>query len=411
MGLPPVARRWSLAGLTGCLSLLPLAHLLVGRPALLPSVYADGFALLLLSAVGVVGVGVAREESARFVAVTTAWTVAGVAGLGLLLLWTLTFSRLSGALLPDPVSAAAVFLAVGALVGLPVGLTDARRRQRASELSAERERMTFLNDLMRHNVLNAFQVVMGRADRIRERGPSGDTAADGVAGTPPAGATVDEQTVADAETILQWSRDAAAQVRKVRLLAAGGTDLGPVRLDVVLAEQATKVREGTGADVRVDDAEERWVRADEALSALFESLLLNAVEHGSTTPTPPSTESPAGDATPAGGLAVRGDGAPGTLPPYDGSATVPTVRVALDTGPDCVTVRVVDDGPGLPDAVRRAVGAGRLEPDVFGFGLYLASTLAERYGGSLAAGDDARGDVDLGGAALAVTLPRTDRPT
>lgn len=80
------------------------------------------------------------------------------------------------------------------------------------------------------------------------------------------------------------------------------------------------------------------------------------------------------------------------------------IAVEAQAGGGTVTIRISDDGPGIPSADRAtALAAGqRLDErgDGHGFGLAIARELVELHGGSLTLGDSA-----LGGLAVRVILP------
>jgi signal transduction histidine kinase len=67
-----------------------------------------------------------------------------------------------------------------------------------------------------------------------------------------------------------------------------------------------------------------------------------------------------------------------------------------------VVLRVADDGPPPPEAVRAALEGRRTDPDRFEFGPYLVATLVDRYGGAVAV---ERAD---GTTTVSVTLPRAE---
>jgi PAS domain S-box-containing protein len=82
------------------------------------------------------------------------------------------------------------------------------------------------------------------------------------------------------------------------------------------------------------------------------------------------------------------------------------VLVEADEGPDAWTVRVGDDGPGVPDALRATLfdayvrGEGETA-GAAGLGLTIVRRVAERHGGTVQVGTS-----PLGGAELRLTLPR-----
>jgi sensor histidine kinase regulating citrate/malate metabolism len=93
---------------------------------------------------------------------------------------------------------------------------------------------------------------------------------------------------------------------------------------------------------------------------------------------------------------VRSDG----VVAADGASTV-----TVDGG--TTTLRVADDGPGIPDDQKEEVfGRGDWTPtSPSGFGLYFVDTMVSRYGGSVWAEDN-----DPRGTVFVAELPTADEP-
>lgn len=270
------------------------------------------------------------------------------------------------------------YTGVGLLVGLLIGLNEARAKEerRAAELARERgEQLDFLVHVLRHDVLNKVAVMRGNAELLVER--------------------LEEPDLRRyARSIEAETHDVESLVEDVRLLAETleePTELAPVDLSALLEAEAETVRDSYDVTVAVDVPPGLRVLADELVSSLFGNLLRNAAEHGGESPTVTVTaEVLAGDAVSPGATspsAVATDADPMTVDP-----------VAPDVRGDAVEVRVADDGPGVPDAVREEL----FEPETgsSGLGLYIVRTLAERYGGAVRLEDDEPG------AIFVVTLPR-----
>lgn len=148
----------------------------------------------------------------------------------------------------------------------------------------------------------------------------------------------------------------------------GDRATNPVSLEAMLAETLERRREAY-ADVEfvVDGSIPAvTVSAGPLLSTVFRNLLNNAVQHN--------------------------------------DAADPRVVIAADTGPETATVRIADNGPGVPADRRDAVfGRGEmgLESEGSGVGLYLVDTLVSQYGGDVWIESS-----ELGGAAVVVELQR-----
>lgn len=250
-------------------------------------------------------------------------------------------------------------VAVGAGLGLAVGVSEARAIQRsvdaaraefrAEQAASQRDFLDYLNGLLRHEVLNAIQVVAGNAEALRDDHDPGTPAHDRSA------------------TIYRQSQDVTDVIQNVReLLHATRTDqrLEPVDAAAVVRDRVeTADRRYDGASFETHLPECALVAADSLLDRVFGNLLSNAAEY---------------------------------------SGTPASVSVTMTVSDDEVTVRVADDGPGVPP---------ELVPDLFdrpdtfavdhGIGLYLSAKLVERYGGHI---DLAENGDD--GAVFRVRLPR-----
>lgn len=245
---------------------------------------------------------------------------------------------------------------MGSGIGLLVGLVEARAIDRAvraereateAELrAAQRDRFEYMNALLRHEVLNNVQVIQGQAEYLL----TGDQ---------------DDETAHALETISRQSQDMADVVEDIRVISEGleRSDLEPIDLGFVLRSELTDVRDTyDGVETDLDlPAEDVRVRADGLLARVFSNLFANGVEHS--------------------------------------EADVPEVSVTVETDPETVTVHVADNGPGVPESVRRSLFDQSRGPH--GVGLYLVDALVSHYGG----------DVELletgaEGSVFAVTLPR-----
>lgn len=232
-------------------------------------------------------------------------------------------------------------------------LRDVTDRKASEEaLLEERETVEFLNQILRHEILNAMNVVLGELERLE---------------------TADDRSArADSlETIRARSERIVTIVQNVRSVVSTITDDQPEAVDLsrtltdVLADVRTNHPDAT---VTVRDGEVPdgvVVTADGLLGSVFENVLQNAIEHN------------------------------------DGD---PTVEVAVAVEGETVAVRIADDGPGIPDDRQREIfgrGERGIKSPGSGFGLYIVDTLVSHYGG------DVRVETsDLGGAAFVIRLPR-----
>jgi PAS domain S-box-containing protein len=206
------------------------------------------------------------------------------------------------------------------------------RTERARERDAERERVAFLNRLLRHNVLNGMNIVLAKLDAAATELPP--------------------DRRAGVETARHRCEEIVDLVQTARRLATGVTgETGTRRLPLstTLRPAVSSVRDRyDDATVTVRSSEDDpRVLADEMLQSVFEQLLTNAFEHND----PESV----------------------------------SVTVDVTTTDESVTVSVADDGVGIPPEKRAALfGDGFAHHrDWGGFGLSIVEVLVEGYDGEV----------------------------
>ncbi|WP_256402384.1 PAS domain-containing protein [Halorubrum salinum] len=227
--------------------------------------------------------------------------------------------------------------------GIYTDITDRKRRERYVRV---------INRILRHNLRNELNVVFGFASEI--------------------------ETTTDDERIADFARRIETTGKRLSELAEGAATIKRVVEDGIVADpDAVAVRPAAEAvrdryaeaypDARISvsvpgDVE---IRGDERFEDALDQLVENAVAHG--------------------------------------SAGAPRVEIAADRDPatGTVTVRVADDGSGIPEPVR-AVITGDAEVTQLthntGIGLWIVAWIVESYGGEIAF------DPGLGGAGTTVTL-------
>jgi len=228
-----------------------------------------------------------------------------------------------------------------------------------------RRRIGVLNRLLRHDLRNEMNVVLGYAEQIedglRERAGREDAVDDEMA------TRIDRITGA-AENML----DRAETVRHVAgtLDADGSTR---TRLDVVGLVRAQV--EGMAMEYRsidtqitVDAPDAAWITATGLVDTVFENLLENAIEHS--------------------------------------HRERPVIEVSVEDSGEFVAVTVADDGPGIPGQELRTFQS-ESETAVThssGLGLWLVVWITESSGGRVSF------DVDETGTAVTVEFPAADPP-
>jgi signal transduction histidine kinase len=243
----------------------------------------------------------------------------------------------------------AVLKQVGEILGLAIATVE-----RGAVLERERERLEFVNRFIRHNLLNSLNVVDARTEILAEH--------------------VDEAGRSHLETIRGRTADMVELIETLRALMQAfvvdeNRETMPKDLTAVVRDEVGAAREAFGdASFSLSTPEEPvTVRADELLGEIFENLLANAVQHN--------------------------------------DAGAPNVRVVVEADGGVASVRVSDDGPGIPEEVLPTVfekGERGFDSPGTGFGLYLVREIVDAYGGSVSVTNDDEG------ATFAVILPLAD---
>ena len=319
----------------------------------------------LFSLVVVVGVlwhrrrGIPPERYPRM----GAWVV-GFGVLVLLLNLVMIAAWTTGTFFEDltwAIQAAAMGCAAGTIFGsiearaISRAVDAERAAMRSEQLEDQREWLEYLNGLLRHEVLNTTNVIVGYAELLIEEHEG------------------DERTRDFLERVARQSRKMTDVIQDVRLLirATGDDDrLEPIDVVPLLGDEVRALRDRHGeASVTASMPESAVVVADELLSRVFANVLENAVLHN--------------------------------------DAKVPSIEVAVRADEETVTVAIEDNGPGVPEDEHETLfdQSGRGD---HGLGLYLVRTLLSRYGASI---DLAETGPD--GSVFAIELPRVtaEEPT
>ncbi|MFC6954497.1 GAF domain-containing protein [Halorubellus litoreus] len=241
----------------------------------------------------------------------------------------------------------AVLGQVGEILGLAIATVE-----RGAVVEQERERLEFVNRFIRHNLLNSLNVVEARTEILD--------------------AHVDDAGRSHLETIQGRTADMVELIETLRALMQAFVvdetrETEPVDLRAVVEAEVEGAREAfANAEFSLSVPEEHvTVHADRLLGEVFENLLANAVQHN--------------------------------------DRTSPSVSVEMVADEATATVRVADDGPGIPEAVLPSVfekGERGFDSPGTGFGLYLVREIVDAYDGSVSVQNDDDG------ATFAVTLPR-----
>lgn len=219
-------------------------------------------------------------------------------------------------------------------------------------LEEQRDNLSILNQVVRHDLRNDMTVVRGRANLLAEH--------------------VEDSGKEDLEAVQDATESAIELTKTARDLAetmlSTEEDVEPVGLDQHLETPVETARsEFENAAIIADDRPpDVRVRGNDLLEAVFRNLIQNAIIHND-----------------------KDD---------------PKVRISVTLDGETATVAVADNGPGVPDEQKETIfgkGEKGLESPGTGLGLYLVQTLVEQYGGDVWVEDN-----DPTGAVFAVRLPK-----
>lgn len=208
------------------------------------------------------------------------------------------------------------------------------RKRREQQIAEQRDNLELLNQVLRHDLRNDLQVVTGRLAMV-----SGH---------------VDESEVESLQTARESAEHAIELTTTAREMAevmlTDETNTQSVELRPTLEGVVEDVRTGyPDATVTVEgEIPPVTVTATEMLSSVFDNLLTNAIQHN---------DKPTAEVTVS---AVRDD--------------------------ETVTIRIADNGPGIPDDQKDQIfgkGDTGLESSGTGIGLYLVHRLVDIYGGDV----------------------------
>lgn len=318
------------------------------------------FALLpVLFNIGLVGAGVVLWRS-RFegeeITRIAGWVLFGMVVIGLLATWTITHQNIRGRPFAHAPFVTVNNLSAGGMIGFVLGWYDAQRRRYRRQVETERTRLEFLHSSLRHNALNGVNIILGHADLLAER--------------------VDDAHSSHVETIRERSEELtrfteATSALMENVFGHQDTSRRPIDVAVVLADEVDAARDQYAhAEFSLEAPDAVFIEGDDFVADLFSNLLSNAVVHN--------------------------------------DKRIPEVTVSAHRSGDEVVVRVADNGPGMSDGAKDRMmnwnvkGAG--SPGT-GLGLAIAQTITDRYGGTLAIGDN-----DPDGTVVQVALPMASPP-
>jgi signal transduction histidine kinase len=229
-----------------------------------------------------------------------------------------------------------------------------QRERQQQELQKRNAELALLNQVVRHDIRNDVAVILGWGDSMKGHvDETGETYLDHVLSAGEHITSITE-TIGNFSDVLEDNSD---------------PDLHPVNLESALTDEVEKARETHGeASITVtkDLHGELQIAATELVSSVFRNLLNNAITHN--------------------------------------DKQTPEITVHVEADEETVSVRVADNGPGIPDSQKDEIfGRGEmgLESSGSGIGLYLVDTLVEMYEGEIAVTDN-----DPEGSAFIVEFQR-----
>ena len=230
----------------------------------------------------------------------------------------------------------------GASAGVAVGIRSitARHRQRQHDRSLEQARRTeakrsqleYLNQYLRHEVLNEANKISGYATLLRER------------------ASLDDDMADYLETVCHSSQEIEVFIQSIRtILDDDGfePEFETVDLAAELEAEVDHAKRGNPNAEFIMKEVDVSVVAGEMLNRVFRNLFENAIEHNS------------------------------------GAVTI-TVSATIDD--EMVSITIADNGDGIPEADRDKLFEPPTTGD-HGYGMFLTKNLVEMYNGTLSLAD------------------------
>lgn len=314
------------------LSVVHLVHLTRDSTSLAMVI---GVLMPLAISVVVAGVGVLTLRDIRLASVVpslTTWMLIGMVWMAVAGTGTVLFENGAGTALSHEGFMIVIFSTYGCLPGLLTGWYDGNRRAQIRRVSRREEQLTVLARILRHNLRNSMNVMVGHAETLA--------------------ANVSEGDVVHAETIIEEGQSLLAVTEKERVLVE--TIVDPRAVDIVGLDPVLQSIDETVRD-RFPDAEcelpeETGCRvwAVPMLETALSELVENAIVHN-------ETESP-------------------------------RVRITVTQADGTVQIAVADNGEGIRrEEIELLEGTRSMSPvhHGSGLGLRLADLIVEQSNGDL----------------------------
>lgn len=305
--------------------------------------FAIGLLLVIVIAIGLMYSGywlVTGPTDADLSWRVAMWCFVGILGALSMTFWPIFYQLAVGVEVEDPVFILIMSTGIGASGGVLIGISEVRTRRYVNRVERARDTFAFLNNLLRHNVLNAMAVIGGYAEEVADRHPAGVTAT-------------------DIETIRAKSQQITEFIQNIQVFVDrinGRTEPDVVDLSSMVERELDTLRLlYDGVEIAGWLEPEVRVRVDQVFVTVFVDLVSNAIEHND-----------------------RPD---------------KRVEVRLTTESEHAVLEIVDNGPGIPVDERRRLFESRSSGN-HGLGIYLSNVLITEYGGELSIREnDPRGTV------------------
>lgn len=206
-------------------------------------------------------------------------------------------------------------------------------RESRELLERRSEQVEFFNGVLRHDLLNAMTVISAHLETLETH--------------------VGDDGTEHLDVVSNWTEDITDLTKRVRAVnkAISGEDepaLEPVDIASAVETKAHKLSQGYENTTVHVDVTSVQVSADEFLPAVVENVLRNAVDHNDT--------------------------------------DNPVIRVEIVAEGGSVELRVIDNGPGVPDEMKDKIFQESVTSDdsgTVGFGLHFVRVMMERYDGDV----------------------------
>lgn len=228
-------------------------------------------------------------------------------------------------------------------------------QQKMEQVERQRDALSVLNQMIRHDIRNDLQLVQGYAQQLTDS--IGDDGAD-----------VLKTVISSTEEAIELTEEAGDLSE---LLLAEDPDIGSIRIDEVVQGEIEAAR-NANPDVHIEYQQpeaDLTVTGDQMLSSVVRNLVSNAIRHN--------------------------------------DSSTPSVFVSLSATEESARLTVGDNGPGIPDEEKTEIfqhGMKRDGSPGTGIGLFLVSVIVDRYGGDVRVEDR-----EPRGAKFIVELPSEQR--